>query len=168
MLKTVVDAAAVFSVGNTVACVSSNDSSAIGTTTVDSLWTTRFGWVPRNCGSALRRREVPRVSAEVVDTTEVAKVCALQSVVTGVTVSTVDCVLDGTTWAGNGNETDIDEEVRVVTAETVAATLSNAIGIEAAMWDEIVTVADVGFIVTLSAGCAKRFEAGSAVVERLE
>ena len=108
------------------------------------------------------------MSAEVVDTTEVAVVCVLVSVVPGVTVSTVDCVLDGTTGAEDGNETAIDEEASVVTAAAAAATLGSAIALESAVEAEVVTVADVGVIVTLNAGCAKRFEAGFAVLERLE
>ena len=54
-------------------------------------------------------------------------------------------------------ETDIDEEASVVTAEAEAATLSSAIVLEAAVGAEVVTAADVGVIVTLNAGCAKRF-----------
>ena len=108
----------------------------------------------------LRRREVARVSAEVVSTTEVADVCVLGSVVLGVTVNTVDCVLDGTTGAADGNETDIDEEASVVTAAAAAATVGSAIVLEAAVGAEVVTPAEVGVIVTLNAGCAKRFEAG--------
>ena len=98
--------------------------------------------------------------AVFVSTTEVAEVCVLGSVVPGVTVSTVDCVLDGTTGAADGYETDIDEEASVVTAATAAATLGSAIVLEAAVGAEVVTAADVGVIVTLNAGCAKRFEAG--------
>ena len=108
------------------------------------------------------------MSAEIVSITEVAEVCVLGSVVPGVTVSTVDCVLDGTTGAADGNETDIDEETSVVTAAVAAATLGTAIILEAAVGAEVVTVADVGVIVTLNAGCAKRFEAGCAFLERLE
>ena len=109
-----------------------------------------------------------RVSAEVVSTTEVAEVSVLGSVVPGVTVSTVDCVLDGTTGAADGNETDIDKEASVVTAAAAATTLGSAIIFEAAMGADVVTVANFGVIVTLNAGCAKRFEAGCAVLERLE
>ena len=108
------------------------------------------------------------VSANVVDTSEVAEVCVLGSVVPGVTVSTVDCVLDGTTKAADGNETDIDEEASVVTAAASATTLGSAIVLEAAVGVEVVTVADIGVIVMLNAGCEKRFEAGCAVLERLE
>ena len=109
-----------------------------------------------------------RVSAEVVSTTEVAEICVLGSVVPGVTVSTVDCVLDGTTEAADGNETDIDEKTSLVTAAAAAGTLGSAIILEAAMGADVVTVADVSLIVTLNAGCAKRLEAGCAVLERLE
>ena len=94
------------------------------------------------------------MSAEVIDTTEVAEVCALGSVVSGVTVSTDDCVLDGTTGAADGNETDIDKEASVVTASAAAATLGSAILLEAAVKAEVVTAADVGVNVTLNAGCA--------------
>ena len=107
----------------------------------------------------MRRREVSRVSAEVVSTTEVAEVCVLGSLVPGVTVSAVDCVLDCTTGAADGNETDIDEEASVVTAAAAAATLGNAIVLEAAVGNEVVTASDVVVIVTLNTGCAKRFEA---------
>ena len=55
-----------------------------------------------------------------------------------------------------------------MTAAAAAATLGSAIKLEAAMGADFVTVADVGVIVTLTAGCAKRFEAGCAVLERLE
>ena len=116
----------------------------------------------------MQRQEVPRMSAEVVDTTEVAKVCVLESVVPGVTVSTVDCVLDNTTGEAEGNETDIDEEASVVTASAATATLGSAIVLKAALEAEVVTLADVGVIVTLNAGCAKKFEAGCAVLDRLE
>ena len=108
------------------------------------------------------------MSAEVVDSTEVAEVCVLGLVVSGLTVSTVDCVLNGTTKAADGNETDIDEEATVVKAAAATATLGSAIVLEAAVGAEVVTVVDVGVIVTLNAGCAKRFKAGCAVLERLE
>ena len=55
-----------------------------------------------------------------------------------------------------------------MTAATAAATLGCAIILEATMGADVVTVADVGVIVTLKAGCAKRFESGCAVLERLE
>ena len=67
--------------------------------------------------------------------------------------------MDGTTKAADGNETDIDEEASVVTAAAAPATLGSAIVIEAAEGAEVATAADVGVIVTLNAGCAKRFEA---------
>ena len=47
-----------------------------------------------------------------------------------------------------------------MTAAAAPATLGSAIVLEAAVRDEVVTAADVGVIVTLNAGCAKRFEAG--------
>ena len=100
---------------------------------------------------------MPRVSAEVVDTTGVTEVCVLGSVVPGITVSTVDCVLDGTRGAADGNEPDIDEEASVVTAAAAATTLGSALVLETVVGAEVVTVADVGVIVTLNAGCAKRF-----------
>ena len=71
------------------------------------------------------------MSAEVVDTTEVAEVCVLGSVIPGVIVSTVYCVLDGTTLAADGSERDIDEEASVVTAAAAAATLGSGIVLEA-------------------------------------
>ena len=55
-----------------------------------------------------------------------------------------------------------------MTAAAATATLGNAIVLEAAVGVEVVTAADVGVIVTLNACCAKRFEAGCAVFERLE
>ena len=92
------------------------------------------------------------VSTEVVSTTDVAEICVLGSVVPGVTVSTVDCVLDGTTGAADGNETDINEEVSVVTGAAAAATLGSAIILEAAMGADVVTVADVGVIKNVERG----------------
>ena len=102
---------------------------------------------------------------EVVDITEVAEVCVLGLVVPGVTVSTVECELDGTTKAADINETDIDEEASVVTTAAGADRLGSAILLEAAVGAEVVTIADFGVIVTLNVGCAKRFEAGCAVLE---
>ena len=87
-----------------------------------------------------------------------SEVCVLRSVVPCVIVSKVDCVLDGTTGAADGNETNIDEKASVVTAAAPAATINSAIVLEAAVKAEVVTVADVGVIVTLNEGCAKRFE----------
>ena len=107
------------------------------------------------------------MSAGVVDTTDVAKVRVLGSVVPGVTVSTVDCVLNDKIRAADGNETDFYEEASNVTAAVSAASLGSAIVLETAVGAEILTVAD-GVIVTYTAGCAKRFEAGCAVFERLE
>lgn len=100
-------------------------------------------------------------------TTEVAEVCVLGSIVLGVTVSTVDDLLDGTTKTTDGNETNIDEKASV-TGAAEAATLGSAIVNEVAVNEEVVTVPDVGVIVTFNAGCAKKFEAGCAVLERLE
>ena len=115
----------------------------------------------------MRRRKVSRVSAEVVSTTEVAGVCILGSVVQCVTVSTVDCVLDGTTGAADGNETDIDEEISVVIAAAAAAKLGGAIVPEIVVGAGLVTAVD-GVIVMLNAGCTNRLETGSIVLERLE
>ena len=55
-----------------------------------------------------------------------------------------------------------------MTAAAAAATLGSAIVLEAALGAEVVTAADIGVIVTLNPGCAKRFEADCAVLERLE
>ena len=44
---------------------------------------------------------------ESVVTTEIEEVCAFWSAVTGVTVSTVDCVVNGATGAADDNETDV-------------------------------------------------------------
>ena len=62
----------------------------------------------------------------------------------------------------------MDVEARVVTAAAAAATLGSAIVLETAVGAEVVTAADIGVIVTLNAGSANRFEAGCAVLERLE
>ena len=62
----------------------------------------------------------------------------------------------------------IGEEASVVTAAAVAVTLGSAIILEAAMGTDVVTVSDVGVIIPLNAGCAKRFDAGCAVLVRLE
>lgn len=56
---------------------------------------------------ALRRLEVARLLTETVDTTEVEEVFLLWSALTGVTVSTVDCVVDGTTGAASGSKTEV-------------------------------------------------------------
>ena len=103
MLDAALVAAAELAVVGSVACVSPDESSTISAITVDSSRTTRFGRVFRECGSALRRREVSRVCAEIVSTTKVAEICVLGLVVPDVTVNTVDCVLDGTTGAADGN-----------------------------------------------------------------
>ena len=108
------------------------------------------------------------MSAKLVSTTEVAGVCILKSVVPCVTVSTVDCVLDGTTGAADGNKTDIDEETSVVIAAAAAATLGSAIVPEIVVEAGLVTAVDVGVIVTLNAGCTNRLETRSIVLERLE
>ena len=86
----------------------------------------------------------------------------------GVTVNTVDCVVEGTTAAAGGNETDVDEEASVVTAAAAAATLGGAIVLEIVVGAGPVTAVDVGVIVTLNAGCTNRFETSSLVLERLE
>ena len=93
---------------------------------------------------------------------------ALGSAVMGVTVNTVDCVVEGTTAAAGGNETDVDEEASVVTAAAAAATLGGAIVLEIVVGAGPVTAVDVGVIVTLNAGCTNRFETSSLVLERLE
>ena len=104
---------------------------------------------------------------EAVVTTEVEEVCAFGSAVTGVTVSTVDCVVDGATGAANGNETDVELEASVVT-EAATAILGGAIVLEIVVGVGLVTAVDVGVIVTLRAGCANRLETGSAVLRLLE
>ena len=108
------------------------------------------------------------MSAEVVNSTEVAEVCILGSVVPCVTVSTVNCVLDCTTGAADGNKTYIDEEISVVIAAALAAILGGAIVIEIVVRAGLVTAVDVGLIVTLNAGCTNRLEIGSIVLKRLE
>ena len=108
------------------------------------------------------------MSAEIVSTTEIAGVCILGSVVPCVTVSTVDCVLDGTTGAADGNETDIDIKTSVVIAAAATASLGGAILLEIMVGAGLVTAVDVGVIVTLNAGCTIRLETGSIVLERLE
>ena len=108
------------------------------------------------------------MSAEADVATEVEEVCALGSAVTGVTVNTVDCVVDGTTGAAGGNETNVDEEASVVTEAAAAATLGGAIVLEIVVEAGLVTAVDVGVIVTLNAGCTNRLETGSIVLERLE
>ena len=116
----------------------------------------------------MRRQEMLRVSAEVVSITEVAGVCILGSVVPCVTVCPVDCVLDGTTGAADGNESDIDVETSVVIAAIAAATLGGTIVPEIVEGAGLVTAVDVVVIVTLNAGCTNRLEIGSIVLEPLE
>ena len=108
-----------------------------------------------------------RASAETDDTSEVEEACALMSAVTGVTVNTVDCVVDCTTGTADGSERDVDA-VESVATEAVTATLGGAIVLEIVVGAGLVTAFDVGVIVTLNAGCANRFETGSAVVRRSE
>ena len=108
------------------------------------------------------------MSAEIVSTTEIAGVCILGSVVSCVTVSTVYCVLDGTTGAADGNETDIDEKTSVVIAAAAAATLGGEIVPEIVVKAGLVTAVDVGVIVTLNTCCTNRLETGSIVLERIE
>ena len=99
------------------------------------------------------------VLEETVVTTEVEEACALGSAITGITVNTVDCVVDCTTGAAGGCETDVavgaadgvDEEASVTTVET-AARLGGAIALEIAVGAELVTSVNVGVIVTLNAG----------------
>ena len=108
------------------------------------------------------------MSAEADDTTEVEEVCALGSAVTGVTVNTVDCVVDGTTRVAGGNETDVDKEASVVIAAAASATLGGAIVLEIAVGAGLVTAVDVSVIVTLNAGCTNKLETGSIGFVRLE
>ena len=148
-----------------------DDSSTIFAFAVNSSRTARFGWVPRKCGSALRRQEIARVSAETVDTNEVKDVYVLESVVTVVTVSTVDCVVDGTTGADCGCCTDdavgvadnVDADASVA-AEAEAAILGSASKFETVLGAKLVTAILVGVIVTFNAGYANRFETGSEVL----
>ena len=55
-----------------------------------------------------------------------------------------------------------------MTAAAAAATLGGAIVLEIVVGGGLVTAVDVGVIVTLNAGCTKRLETGSLVLERLE
>ena len=166
MLEAVLVAAAVFSVVGAVACDSPDESRTIGATAVDSSRAARFGCVLLECGFALRRREVARVLEEAVVTTEVEEVCAFGSTVTGVTVSTVDCVVDGATGAGDNNETDVEEEASVVT-EAATAILGGTIVPEIVVGVGLVTTVDIGVIVTFNAGCTNRLKTGRIVLERL-
>ena len=95
---------------------------------------------------------------KTVVTTKVEKACAIKSDVTGVTVSTLDWVVDGTTGTAEVNETDVDEAASIVTAAT-AAILGGAIVLETAVKTEFVTAVD-GVIVTLNACCANKLETG--------
>ena len=112
------------------------------------------------------------VSEEIVVTTEVEEICALGSAITSVTVSTVDCLVDGTTRAAGDFETnitvgaadDFDEEISVAT-EAEAAIHGGACTFETAVGAELVTVVSVGIIDTLNAGCSNRFETGSEALE---
>ena len=101
---------------------------------------------------------------ETDDTTEVEEACTLGSAVTGVTVNTVDCVVDGTTGAVDGIEVDVDA-VDSVATEAATATLGGAIALKTVVGARLVAAVAVGVIVTLNAGCANRLEAGSAVLE---
>ena len=101
---------------------------------------------------------------KVVVTSEVEKVCAFGSAVTGVTVRTVDCVVGGATGAADGNETDVEKEASVVT-EAATAILGGTIVLEFVVGVWLLTAVDVGVIVTLNAGCTNRFETGSIVLE---
>ena len=119
----------------------------------------------------MRRREVARVFEETVDTTEV-EVCILGSSVTGVTVSTVDCVVDGTTGAAGGNETNVavgavedGVEEASATTEAAAAILDTTITLETAVVAEFVTAVNVSVVITLNAGCANRLKTGSMILE---
>ena len=164
-----------FAVVDDVTCVSPNESSTVGASTIDYSRAACFGRVLRKCGSALRRREVARVLEKTFVNTEVEKVLAIGWAITIITVSTVDCVVDGTAGAAGGCETDVavetavdvDEKASVMT-EAAAAILGGAIALETAVKAELVTAVDVGVIVKLNAGCANRLETGSVVLERLK
>ena len=104
---------------------------------------------------------------ETDDTTEVEEVCALGSAVTGVTLNTVDCVVDGRTGAIDGIETDIDA-LDIVATKAATAILGGAIVLKIVVEAELVIAVDVGVIVTLNANCAKRLETGSVVLGRIE
>ena len=108
-----------------------------------------------------------RVLEETVFTIEVEEVCTLGSAITGVTVKTVDCVVNGTTGAADINETGVVEEISVAT-KTEAVILGYAITFVTAVGAELVPADSVGVIVTLNAGCANRLETGSTVLRRLE
>ena len=103
---------------------------------------------------------------KVVVTTGVKEVCAFGSVVRGVTVSTVDCVIDGATGAVYGNKTNVQEEASVVT-EAATAILGGAIVLQIVVGVGLATAVDFGVIVTLNIGCSNRLETGSAVLKRL-
>ena len=94
-----------------------------------------------------------RVLEEAVVTTEVEEVCSFGSAVTGVTVSTFDCVVNGTTGAADGNEIDGENEDSAVT-EASTAILGGAIVLETVVEAGPVTAVDVCVIVMLNAGCA--------------
>ena len=100
---------------------------------------------------------------ETDDTTEVEETYAFGSAVTGITVNTVDCVVDGTTGTADGTETDVDA-VDNVAKEAATAILGGAIVYETVVKSGLVTAVDGGVTVTLNTGCANRLEAGSAVL----
>ena len=83
---------------------------------------------------------------------------------TGVTVSTVDCVVDGATGAADDNGTNVEEEASVVT-EAATAIIGGTIVLEIVVGVGLVTAVDIGVIVTLNAGCTNRLETGSIVLE---
>lgn len=102
IIETAVFAVAVFAVVDNVACVLPNESSKIGVSIVDALQAVRFGSVFRDCGSALRRCKIAKVLQETVVTTDVDEACALGPAVKGVTVSTIDYVVDSITKGIDG------------------------------------------------------------------
>ena len=101
---------------------------------------------------------------KTVVTTEVEEVCTLGSAITDVTVSSIVCVLSGTTKAADNNETGVVEKASVVTA-AAAARLGSAIVLETSVGAELVIGLVIGVIVTLNAGCANKLETCNVVFE---
>lgn len=96
----------------------------------------------------------------------------LTSVVTGVSVSTLDCVVNGPTQAACGFATD--DAVRAahdvyskasVVIEAKAAILGGASTFETALKAELVIAVLVCVIIRLNVGCANRLETGSVVLK---
>ena len=108
-----------------------------------------------------------QVLEEAVDTTEVEEVIAFWSVVTGVTVNTVDCFVKGATEASDGNNTDVEREDTVVTTEAIEI-LSGVIVLEFVDGVGLVTAIDIVVIVTFNGGCADELVTSNAVLRRLE